>query len=317
MLIYRVSETKNLNLCLVNFRLNFNTFYMKQVFLFLFIITTISACNSRKTLDKNDANVITVSILPEKTFVEKIAGDNFKINVLIPPGTSPEAGNLLPSQLKDITHSGIWFLIGHIGFEYSWKDKIQQANSKMKVVDLSEGLNLIKGGDLHDAKQNNGSGIDPHIWLSPRLVKQMAKKIYDELAWLKPEKSLEFKGNYQKFVKEIDELDTELSNKLREYKGRKIIVFHPSLSYFARDYGLEQLALEEDGKEPAPQHMAKIVDMAKADNIKVIYIQSEFDRENARVFAEEIDGKIIQISPLEPAWADNLRHIANVFVENF
>ena len=290
---------------------------MKQVFLFLFIITILSACESGKTLDKNDINVITVSILPEKTFVEKIAGDNFKINVLIPPGTSPEAGNLLPSQLKDITHSGIWFQIGHIGFEYSWKDKIQQANPKMKVVDLSEGLNLIKGVDLHNAKHNNENGIDPHIWLSPRLVKQMAKKIFDELARLKPEKSSEFEGNYLKFVKEIDELDIELTNKLREYKGRKIIVFHPSLSYFARDYGLEQLALEEDGKEPAPQHMVKIVDMAKAENIKVIYIQSEFDRENARVFAEEVNGKIIQISPLEPAWADNLRHIANIFVENF
>ena len=132
-----------------------------------------------------------------------------------------------------------------------------------------------------------------------------------------PEKTVEYKTNYLNFVKEIDELDIEISNALREYKNRKIIVFHPSLSYFARDYELDQWALESGGKEPAPQHMAKVVDMAKKENIDVIYIQSEFDRDNARVFAEEIDGRVIQVSPLNPEWANNLRHITNVFVENF
>ncbi len=276
-----------------------------------------NSCNSKKASDKNAGSAITVSIVPEKTFVEKIAGEDFKINVLVPPGTTPETGNLLPSQLKDIANSKVWFRIGHIGFEYSWKDKIEQANPKMKVVDLSRGLDLIAEGDRHEGKQSFESGIDPHIWLSPRLVKQMAKKIYDELVLLKPEKTTEYKGNYLKFVKEIDELDIEISNKLRPYKGRKIIVFHPSLSYFARDYGLDQWALESGGKEPAPQHMAKVVDMAKAENIKVIYIQSEFDRENARVFAEETGGKVVQISPLNPDWANNLRNIADIFVTNF
>ncbi len=290
---------------------------MKKLILFFLIISVFSSCSSNKSSNKGAGNTITVSILPEKTFVEKIAGEDFKINVLIPPGTSPEAGNLLPSQLRDIANSGVWFRMGHIGFEYSWKDKIEQANTKMKVVDLSEGLDLIAEGDPHESKPTFKNGIDPHIWLSPRLVKQMAKKIYDELVILKPEKTAEYKGNYLKFVKEIDELNIEITNKLRPYKGRKIIVFHPSLSYYARDYGLDQWALESGGKEPAPQHMARVIDMAKAENIKVIYIQSEFDRENARVFAEEIGGKVIQVSPLDPAWADNLREITNIFVDNF
>jgi zinc transport system substrate-binding protein len=290
---------------------------MKRIFLYLLIIVALSSCNSKKSINTNEVNTITVSILPQKTFVQKIAGNDFKINVLIPPGANPEIGNLLPSQLKDIAGSGIWFRIGYIGFEYSWKEKVQEANPKMKVVDLSEGLDLIKDDDIHDTDHHNETGIDPHTWLSPRLVKQMAQKIYDEIILLKPEKTEVYKNNYLKFVQEINDLDTELTQKLSNYKGRKIIVFHPSLSYFARDYGLEQWALESGGKEPAPQQMAKIVDMAKAENIKVIYIQREFDQENARVFAEEINGEVIQISSLEPAWADNLRNIANIFVEHF
>ena len=290
---------------------------MKKLFLLLFIVAVLSACNSKKSSDKNIGNAITVSIVPEKTFVEKIAGDDFKINVLVPPGTTPEAGNLLPSQLKDIANSNVWFRIGHIGFEYSWKDKIGQANPKMKVVDLSEGLDLIAEGDSHEGKQSIESGIDPHIWLSPELVKQMAKKIYNELVLLRPERTIQYKVNYLQFVKEIDKLNIDIFNKLRPYKGQNIIVFHPSLSYFARDYGLVQWALESEGKEPAPQYMAKIVEMAKAENIKVIYIQSEFNNENARVFAEETGGKVIQIRPLDPAWADNLREITNIIVDNF
>ncbi|MCK5731188.1 MAG: zinc ABC transporter substrate-binding protein, partial [Draconibacterium sp.] len=262
-------------------------------------------------------NVITVSILPQKTFVQKIAGDDFEVNVLIPPGSSPAAYSLLPSQLIDIAKSAVWFRIGYIGFEYSWKDKIAQANNNMKVVDLSEGLDLIAdkveqhGGHVHM------QGVDPHIWLSPVLVKQIARKILDELLILKPEKSAEYEANYLKFVEEIEQLNSEIKSKLKEYKGKKIIVFHPSLSYYARDFGLEQFSLETGGKEPTPRQLARVVDLAKEENLRIIYIQSEFDLEHARVFADEIDGEIIQVWPLNPAWEDNLMEMTNIFIENF
>jgi zinc transport system substrate-binding protein len=289
---------------------------MKKFILFVAIAAVFSACNSAKTKKDVAGNVVTVTILPEKTFVEKIAGNDFKINVLVPPGTSPESGNLLPSQLKDIANSDVWFKMGHVGFEYSWGEKIRQANEKMKVVDLSEGLDLIAEKDEH-GNHVHETGIDPHIWLSPNLVKQMAKRILDELSILNPEKSTEYKTNYLAFIKEIDLLDIEIRNKLKPFAGRKIIVFHPSLSYFARDYDLDQYSLETGGKEPTPQQLMKVVDLARAENIKVIYIQSEFDRDHARVFAEEINGEIIQVRPLDPAWADNLREMTTVFVDNF
>lgn len=292
---------------------------MKKIFWMIISAVFLFSCNSNQTKKRetNEKKVITVSILPEKTFVEKISGDDFEVNVLIPPGASPAAYTLLPSQLKDIANSTVWFRMGYIGFEYSWKEKIEQANLNMQVVDLSEGLDLVTSDNEQHGDHIHMNGVDPHIWLSPVLVKQFAKRIADVLTELNPEKGPDYNVNYLKFVKEIDQLNIHIKNKLKDYEGQKIIVFHPSLTYFARDYGLDQHALEPGGKETTPQHMAKLVDLAKLENIKVIYIQSEFDKDHARVFAEEIDGEVIQVNPLAPAWADNLMEVTQIMVDNF
>lgn len=290
---------------------------MKKIIILFVVTAVLISCNSTTGKKDKPGNRITVSIVPQKTFVKKICGDEFEVDVLVPPGSSPAAYTLLPSQLKDISQSSIWFRIGYIGFEQAWKDKIEEANRRMKVVDLSEGLDLISAEDSDGHGHEHSSGIDPHTWMSPVLVKQMVKRIMDELTLLKPEKSEEFKINYLKFVKEIDLLNVEIKNELKPFAGKKIILFHPSLSYFAREYGLEQYSLETGGKEPTPQQMAKVVDMAKSENIKVIYIQNEFDRDHARVFAEEIGGKVIQVAPLDPAWEESLRTMTHIFVDNF
>ncbi len=291
---------------------------MKRIILLFVVAALLFACNSKKTGNQDDGRpVITVSILPQKTFVEKISGDDFKINVLIPPGASPAAYTLLPSQLKEIARSEVWFRIGYIGFEQSWQEKIKQANKEMRVVDLSEGLNLIYGEEEQHGDHVHVGGVDPHIWMSPSLVKQMAKRILNVLAELRPENSDKYQANYMEFVKEIDQLDIKIRNELKEFRGSEFITFHPSLSYFAREYGLVQHSLETGGKEPTPQHLREVVDLAKENGINVIYIQTEFDRDHARVFAEEIDGEIIEIRPLDPQWAENLMEITHIFVDNF
>jgi zinc transport system substrate-binding protein len=249
--------------------------------------------------------------------VEKIAGNDFKVNVLLPPGASPADFTLVPSQIKDITLSKVWFRIGHIGFEYSWKDKIQQVNLNMKVVDLSEGLDLISDETLPSGYKSTTSGINPHTWMSPSLVKQMAVRITKELSTLNPDKKSIYNINYKQFVKDIEELDNKIAQDLKDYKGRQFIMFHPSLSYFAREYGLVQHSLEPGGKEPTPQRMAEVVDLARMEGIRVIYIQSDLDQDQARVFAEEIDGKIVQMWPLNPAWFDNLKEITGMLIDNF
>jgi len=291
---------------------------MKRIILLFVVAALLFACNSKKTGNQDDGRpVITVSILPQKTFVEKISGDDFKINVLIPPGASPAAYTLLPSQLKEIARSEVWFRIGYIGFEQSWQEKIKQANKEMRVVDLSEGLNLIYGEEEQHGDHVHVGGVDPHIWMSPSLVKQMAKRILNVLAELRPENSDKYQANYMEFVKEIDQLDIKIRNELKEFRGSEFITFHPSLSYFAREYGLVQHSLETGGKEPTPQHLREVVDLAKENGINVIYIQTEFDRDHARVFAEEIDEEIIEVRPLDPQWAENLMEITHIFVDNF
>ena len=289
-----------------------------KIFTFLIITSILFSCGLQKNKGEDSGKpVVTVSILPLKTFVEQIAGADFEINVLLPPGASPADFTLVPSQIKDIAHSGIWLRIGHIGFEYSWKEKIQQANPAMKVVDLSDGLDLIRNETLPSGHKSTTAGVNPHTWLSPFLVKQMARRITEELSILNPDKKGIYNNNYRQFTEEIDKLDIKIAGKLKDYKGKQFIMFHPSLSYFARDYGLVQYSLEPGGKEPTPQRMAEVIDLAKKEGIHVVYIQSDLDQDQARVFAEEVDGKIVQMWPLNPAWFENLIEITDMLIENF
>lgn len=284
-------------------------------FILLAAVVLMCSCTS-STKRSGTGRVITVSIVPQKAFVQKIAGNDFEINILAPPGTSPETGSLLPSQLKNIAGSDLWFRMGYLEIEYAWQDKIAQANPNMKIVDLSEGLDLITESHEHGKKVHEG-GVDPHTWLSPTMVKQMAEKITEELALVNPDRADVYNLNCLEFAKEIDRLDYDIKNLLREYQGRKIVIFHPSLSYFTRDYGLVQYSLETGGKEPTPQTMAEVVRMAKAENIKVIYVQSDFDQDNATVFAEEMKGRVIVLDLLSQEWEQNLRLMTQTFVDNF
>ncbi len=285
---------------------------------FFIVVALFFSCGSSKNKNEDDEKpVVTVSILPIKTFVEEIAGNDFEINVLLPPGASPADFTLIPSQLKAIDRSEVWFRIGYIGFEYSWREKIEQANRDMKVVNLSEGLDLISDEYLPSGEKSSTGGINPHTWLSPTLVKQMTGGITEELSMLNPEKKREYQENLSRFVQKIDELDGEIRATLKDYEGRQFIMFHPSLSYFAREYGLVQYSLEPGGKEPTPQRMTALVDLAKKEDIGVIYIQSDLDQEQARVFAEEIDGEVEQMWPLNPEWFENLREITDMLTKHF
>lgn len=289
----------------------------KKIFIILFGALFIHSCTSQRRSGESEKPVITVSILPQKTFVEKIAGDDFKIQVLVPHGASPESYTLVPSQLRDISHSDVWFRLGYIGFELPLHEKIREINRKMEVVDLSERLDLIRGEEIQHGDHTHPGGVDPHFWLSPKMVKQMTERIAGTLEKINPEKKETYRENFRKFAIEIDELDQKIGDALKDYRGKAFVTFHPSLTYFARDYGLVQYTLESDGKEPTSQHMAKVINMAREQNIKVIYIQSEFDNENARVFAEEIKGKVLEVKPLSTEWEDNLLEMTNLFIKNF
>ncbi len=291
---------------------------MKLVRLIIILGFFLSACsNNQKKADTG--NSIMVSVLPQKYFVEKIAGDHFNINVMIPPGASPVTYEPTPKQMKELTKSFVYFRIGHIEFEKSWMKKLININPDMEIIDLSKTADLIKPEHNHDHSHegHHHHGVDPHIWTSPKEVKKQAALIFEYIATEAPEYNKEFKSNYNSFIQEIASLDSYLTRVLEPYKNNKFLIFHPALSYIARDYGLEQISIEIDGKEPTPANIRNIIDIAKKEQIKIVFVQKQFSMHNAEVIASEINGKVVQIDPLDYNWTESIRTIANEIVNSY
>lgn len=282
---------------------------MKELLPLVFIF--LLACGVPQ---KGNKKLVTVSILPQKYFVEKIAGDLFDVQVLVPPGASPATYSLVPSQMKGLSHSLGWLRIGKIGFEQSWHQKIEDTNPNLQVFDTSADADWIASDDDNHDEHVHDQGIDPHIWMAPNEVRKIARLTAQALTKLVPEKKDDFAKNLAEFEHEIDGLDHQMKQKFDRIDNRKFLIFHPSLTYLAREYNLTQVAVEVEGKEPSPRYMSLLVDQARTDGIRVIFIQKEFDKENARQLADEIQGDVVQIDPLSENWEVQLQEIADQIV---
>ncbi|MCG8411674.1 MAG: zinc ABC transporter substrate-binding protein [Bacteroidales bacterium] len=288
---------------------------------FLIPIIIFVACSSGETNNKKMQNIM-VSILPQKYFVEKIVGDSFNVDVMIPPGASPVTYDPTPRQMRALSNSFVYFRIGHIEFEKSWIKKLKGVNASMDIIDLSKNATLIEPEHNHDhSHTHNGHhhhhGVDPHIWLSPKEVKKQAKIIYDYLVKTKPEYKNQFEINYNQFSNEIKQLDAYMTSQLKDYKGRKFLIFHPALTYIARDYGLQQISIEIDGKEPTPANIQKIISTAKNEKIKIVFAQKQFSISNAEIIAREIGGKVKRVDPLAYNWDQGVRFITDEIVKSY
>ncbi len=292
----------------------------------LVLLLSFPGCSNRpaKQDNKNMKLPVTVSILPQKYFLERIAGDHVAISVMIPPGHNPATYEPTPQQLQDLSHSKLYFRIGHIPFEKRWIPNFSSLNPAMNIIDTSQGVSLItplaeeEHEENHAAEHEHGSdhhhkGTDPHIWLSPNAVKIQAGHIRDALVATDPGKKDEYEKNYQNFVRDINELEKEMKAILSELKGKKFLVFHPAWGYLARDFGLEQVAIETEGKEPGPADLKRVIDVARSENIRVIFVQSQFSIHSAQAAADEIGGQVVQLDPLSPDWLDNMKTIAQAF----
>jgi zinc transport system substrate-binding protein len=271
---------------------------------YLLILLLLSACSRQAQTIKP---VVAVSILPQKYFVEAIADTLVNVVVMVPPGASPATWEATPRQMTALGNASVYLMIGHLGFENAWMPKIQKLNEEMRVIDLSEGMDLP--GTEHRHGEHSPTGIDPHIWLSPKRLALMAEKTYEALKIILPENQEALHANYDKLMEEITSLDNFITEELSAYKGRTFLIFHPSLAYFADDYGLLQISIEYEGKEPSPAHMKEMIDLAREKDIKIIFVQQEFDIRNAQVIAKAIKGEVVQINPLALDWPDELRNI--------
>ncbi len=195
--------------------------------LFLTIVSFVLGSCGRNAPREGEKPVVLVSILPQRTFVEKIGGADFRVSVLIPHGANPTTYTLLPAQMAEISEARLWLKMGYVGFELSWGERIRETNPRMEVADLSEGVALIGGSQVN--QQGRRTGIDPHTWLSPANVRIMAARILEELVKINPKKREEYTAGYEAFVKEIDETDKEIKEILYPFRGKKVISYHPSL----------------------------------------------------------------------------------------
>ena len=278
-----------------------------------------------------------VSILPQKYFMQQICKDAVTLEVMVAPGANPHTYEPKPSQMKKLAASRAYFAIG-MPFEATWLEKFIAVNPKLKIIDTAAGIEKIAMEEYHHDEDGHGAaaaaneksgnasvrnevhieedhdhdhdGLDPHIWLSPLLVKHQAIKMEEALSQLFPEKAAFFKENLAKFIGDIDALDADLRSLLQGKEGLKFMVFHPSWGYFARDYGLVQVAVEIEGKEPKPNQLGKLIQQAKTEDIHIIFAQPQFSTKSAKLLAGEITGEVVLIDPLAEDWLANMRQVA-------
>jgi zinc transport system substrate-binding protein len=276
----------------------------------MFLLSTLGlvACSPSQAVEGKKNIGVTVSILPEKYFVERIGGDLVSVNAMVVSGADPHTYEPKPAQMAALSDSKIFFRMG-VEYENAWLERITSTNPEMKIVDLSEGIQKLPM-PAHTNEAASDEGLDPHVWTSPALVKSMARRIYTELSSLDSANEPIFKTNLASFDKDIDALDIEIRSSLDSITNRRFMVFHPGWAYFAKDYNLEEIPIEIGGTEPSASELSALIDTAKAENIRVIFTQPEFSTQIARYIAKEISGEVILISNLNENWLDNLREVA-------
>ena len=276
--------------------------------LLLIMVVVLVGCNAGKETaqpvtdnKKNDKLIVFVSILPQADFVRQLGGDRVEVSVMMPPGANEHNYEPDTGQLKALSQANLYVKVGHLPFEDAWMERFVSTNRDMLVVDSSQSIEMIEH--------------NPHIWLSPRLVKIQANTISAALVQLDPENQDYYLQQKQVFLKELDKLDQEITATLSGVKGKSFLVYHPAWGYFARDYGLQEVAIEEHGKEPGAREMSRIIDYAKKNQIKTIFDSSQHSTHSADAIAAELGARVVLLDPLAADYMDNIRKVAKTMAE--
>ena len=276
-------------------------------FLYLIILCVILAgCKGtpQKQADSGKASgtekpavtvTVTVTISPYKYFVDQIAKGKVDVNVMVSNGNNPETYEPYAQQMMELSKSALYLKVGSIGFEQTWMKKLQDNAPDMKVIDTSVGIKPAK---------TPGGNIDPHVWMSCSNARIIASNILKALCELEPKNKAFFEKNYLSLLKIIDKRDSTIREGFKNHPEmvRKFVIYHPILTYFARDYQLEQLAIEEEGREPSASQLKSLIERARKEKIKFCLIQAEFANRNTTTFIKESQTKAMDINPLQGDW---------------
>ena len=291
------------------------TFFRFATLIMLMVASVVVAGCSDK---KSDRPVVTVSIEPQRFLLDRIAGDKVDCASLLPAGSNPETFEPTMANLMRIERSAAYFQIGNTGFEQSIVEKVKSNNPNLRIIDTSARVELLRGthhhhhdgdDDDHDS-EHEAEEIDPHIWSSAKNAIIIAENILNGLVEIDPNNAELYRTNFAALKAEIEALDAELASTLAPCCGQAFLVWHPSLSYFARDYGLKQIAVGSEGKESSVQHMKEVIEECGEHGAKVFFSQKEFDGSQAENICRQTGTKLVEINPLGYEWEAEMRHIA-------
>ena len=275
--------------------------------IYILTLFILSACGN--TTQKSEKPILTVTLEPLRYFTEAIAGDNYEVVSMVPKGSSPESYDPTPQQLVNLSKSQAYFRIGYIGFEQAWMKKLEANCPNMEVYNTSKGIDLIRDkGHWHGDHFHEG-GVEPHVWNSTQNALIIADNIYQALCELDSTHQEDYQKRLDVLKQTIRQTDANVRT-LLENADSTFLIYHPALSYFARDYGLKQVSIEEGGKEPSPAQLKALIETCRNENVHTIFVQQEFDQRNAQLIAHELGVNIVSINPLSYDWVKEMIRIA-------
>ncbi|MDA7605661.1 zinc ABC transporter substrate-binding protein [Verrucomicrobiales bacterium] len=305
-----------------------------RLILLTFLFFCFQGCSDQESSSAGGGNVkddskpvVFVPISPYQFIFERLAGDLVDIKVIVGEGDDPHSYSPTPKQIVDMAQSNL-LCSGELGFESNYFVKVGDGDSGPKELNLLENLELLEGHCDHpshktedpedDLDHDHEDLNDPHVWLSPTILMTQANQIASKLKEMLPEeKATVLDANLTNFKSELAKVHDEIGALLKPLSGKKFYVYHSAFAYFAQDYSLEQVAIEIGNRSPTPKQLAKIVNQAKADGAKVIFVQPQFDQTSADALAESINGNVVSIDPLEKDIVANLREIASAIKGSF
>lgn len=280
---------------------------IKKIFFLFIVLGSLNLIWAQNFNTKNNKNIpiVSVSIPPQAFFIEKIAGNTLKVNIILPSNTNEHHFEFKPSIMKKLEQSEIYFTIG-LEFEKIFIDKFHHNFPNLEIINMQKNIKLLDFQDSHHGEQK-----DPHTWLDPILVQTMALNIYDALAQKYPENKNFYKENLNKFLAELDNLNLQISSKLENTKQKEFIVYHPSWAYFAKRYHLIQIPVEILGKEPKIKELKQLITFIKNKHIKTIFVQNGFPENAAKALARQCDAQIYVINHLSKDWEKELLNVSD------
>lgn len=292
--------------------LNIKLFKMKRItILYAAVLPAFILFNScsRQHATVSGSQKLVVSIAPLREVVSAIAGEGFTVEIMLPPGANHESYEPTPKDIMKLENASLFFTNGLLDFERNWISRFTGMYPSLKVVSLEKGIELLSGHEHDDGEKH---GADPHTWLSLSAMKIQAATIKESLSERYPQQEEIFAKNLEALLQKINRADSTIRLKMDSLSNKTFLIYHPALGYFARDYGLTQLSIEEEGKEPSPASVKKIIDLVKRENIRFVLVSKEFDTRNATTIAQEAGIEVIVFDPMSSDWLQNMEQIASV-----